>query len=116
MKFLIDENVSADVAAGLRRLGHDVLTSSDANLRGRADPDVMRRANTDGRILITRDRHFTNPARFPPGETEGILFIRHGNRTGPAEAALVEHAIQQIKADDIRCALLTVGATGLTRR
>ena len=40
-------------------------------------------------MLVTRDPHFTNPVRFDPSVTAGILHIVHGNLTGSEEAELV---------------------------
>ena len=116
MKFLIDENVSGDVTPALRRAGHGVLTASEAGLRGKGDPEVFRRMVSDGRVLLTRDRHFTNPIRFPLNGTPGILFIRHGNRTGPEETQLVLDAITHLRPEEFPDTLVTVGTAGITRR
>lgn len=64
-----DENVPLPVVEELRRLGHDVLTTSDAGNAGTALPDeaVLAFAVAQNRILITLNRkhfillHSSNP-------------------------------------------------------
>ncbi len=64
-----NENVPLPVVEELRRLGHDVLTTSDAGNAGKALPDeaVLAFAVAQNRILITLNRkhfirlHASNP-------------------------------------------------------
>lgn len=70
--------------------------------RGIPDDDVFALAAAQHRILISRDRHFTNSVRFPPDRVMGILFISDGNLRGCEEADLVEsffkkHRIEEYK-------------------
>ena len=116
MRFLIDENVSADAATALRSAGHEVLTASEAGLCAHADKEVFRRAVSEVRILVTRDRHFTNPVRFPLQDTPGVFFIRHGNRTGQEEAKLVLLSASQLWPQDFANTLISIGTAGITRR
>ncbi len=56
-----DENFPAPTVEELRRLGHDVLTSHEAGISGRAVPDeeLLAYAIADGRALLTLNRrHF----------------------------------------------------------
>ena len=87
---LLDENVSLRVAGRLKRLGYEVLAISEHPERGMSDEQVFGLAANGARILITRDHHFTNPVRFPPGKTGGILYLTAGNLRGEDEARLVE--------------------------
>jgi hypothetical protein len=54
-RFYTNENVPLQVVTELRRLGHDVLTSSDAGKANLAVPDseVLLFAATENRVLIT---------------------------------------------------------------
>ncbi len=64
-----DENVPLPVVEELRRLGHDVLTTSDAGNAGKALPDeaVLEFAVAQNRVPITLNRkhfirlHSSNP-------------------------------------------------------
>ncbi len=68
MRFLVDENLPADVADILRRDGHDVLHVSLSNHRGASDQELWRLAANEGRIVVTRDLDFPLPeVPKPPG-------------------------------------------------
>ena len=53
-RFYSNENVALQVVVGLRRLGHDVLTSLEAGNANAAvkDTEVLAFATNEGRILL----------------------------------------------------------------
>ena len=55
IRFHLDEHIPHAVADGLRRLGIDVTTSTDANLLGAADADQVAHALAQGRVIFTED-------------------------------------------------------------
>lgn len=56
MKLLLDEMFSAEIAAQLRRRGHDVLAVHERrDLQELPDPDLFRAAQADERILVTEN-------------------------------------------------------------
>ncbi|HKB01180.1 MAG TPA: DUF5615 family PIN-like protein [Gemmataceae bacterium] len=57
VSFLADENFNEDVVRGvLRRNAEvDIVRIRDIGLSGAADPEVLERAATDGRVLLTHD-------------------------------------------------------------
>lgn len=71
----VDANVPASVVRMMRReLGWDVLfVVEDDNLRRAADRVHFTRALELGRTLVTLDRDFADPARFPPALGPGVL-------------------------------------------
>lgn len=95
MKLLLDEMLSARIAGGLRRRGHDVMAVVERPcLRGSPDPEIFEVAQREGRVVVTynrddflaldrqfrqegRDHHglvVLNPRRFPQGApTVGAL-------------------------------------------
>jgi len=75
MKFLLDQDVYAVTARFLTALGHDIVTASSIGLSTADDTDILRRAQDDGRILVTRDRDFGGLA-FVMGHGSGILYLR----------------------------------------
>jgi predicted nuclease of predicted toxin-antitoxin system len=58
LRFHLDEHVPSAVAAGLRRLGIDVTTTSDAGLLGADDPAHIAFALAQGRVLFSQDDDF----------------------------------------------------------
>lgn len=58
MKFLADMGISPQSAAYLRRLGHDVIHLADQGLHKAADPEVIQKARSEERIILTHDLDF----------------------------------------------------------
>ena len=89
MKIVLDESVSYGLAAVLLRDGHQIVAVAEAGTSGNSDEEVFLLARNNKAVLITRDFHFTNPLRFPPNKTAGIIYIRHGNLSSEEEIHLV---------------------------
>ena len=58
MRFLIDNNLSAQLAEHLKAGGHDAVHIRDYGLQGAADPVVLRQARDEARVLISADTDF----------------------------------------------------------
>ena len=58
IRFHLDEHISSQVAAGLRRRNVDVTTTADAGLIGATDLAHIEFAASSGRVLVTQDDDF----------------------------------------------------------
>jgi predicted nuclease of predicted toxin-antitoxin system len=58
IRFHLDEHISAQVAAGLRRRNIDVTTTGDTGLIGATDLAHIEFAASSGRVLVTQDDDF----------------------------------------------------------
>ena len=58
MKFLLDHDVYATTARFLSGLGHDVVPVARIGLSQANDSDLLRTAQEQGRMFVTRDRDF----------------------------------------------------------
>lgn len=58
IRFHLDEHVPHAVADGLRRLGANVTTTTDAGLLGAADADHIAYGNAHSRVIFTEDDDF----------------------------------------------------------
>jgi predicted nuclease of predicted toxin-antitoxin system len=56
VKFKLDENLPAELAADLRGLGHEADTVFEEGLAGAADQVVLAAARNEGRVLFTLDK------------------------------------------------------------
>jgi predicted nuclease of predicted toxin-antitoxin system len=79
----LDENVPDSVATILREAGHDVALARDEQLAGVPDDRVLTVAASEGRVLVSFDRGFSNVIQHPPAATAGIVVIRLGDQTLP---------------------------------
>lgn len=76
MKFKLDENLPAELAALLTVQGHDVHTVPEESLVGRPDGELFRAATDEQRILLTQDLDFSDVRKFRPGTHAGVVLIR----------------------------------------
>ena len=93
MQFLANENFPLDVVEALRKEGHDVAwIRTDAP--GTKDPDILKRAVAENRILLTFDKDFGDLAfQFGLPATCGIVLFRLQASSSAALAIMVVAAI-----------------------
>lgn len=75
MKFLLDQDVYAITAHFLKRLGHDVVLVAALGLSQADDTSLLRIAQEQGRIFVTRDRDF-GALIFVQGLGAGVIYLR----------------------------------------
>ncbi len=75
MKFLLDQDVYTCTARFLEGLGHDVVTAADINCSRSSDSELLRIAQEQERIFVTRDRDFGGLV-FVKGLGAGVLYLR----------------------------------------
>ena len=94
VRFQADADLDGRVLRGLKRAAPeiDIRTAAEAGLVACQDPDVLRIAAQDGRVLVSQDRrtmpeHFR---RFVAGTTSpGVIVLREGISIGTAIEELV---------------------------
>ncbi len=72
MRFLLDENMRAEIAEFLKRRGYDVLFVP----KGLKNGEALALAERESRILITFDSDFENDLMYPPSKYHGMIRIR----------------------------------------
>lgn len=95
--FYADENFPLKTVEALRRLGHDVVTASEAGQANRSIPDeaVLEFAATAGRVLLTLNRrHFIGLHSRKPGHA-GIVVCSEDPESA-RQAAAIEAALRGI--------------------
>jgi predicted nuclease of predicted toxin-antitoxin system len=75
MKFLLDQDVYAATARFLLDLGHDVVLVARIGLSRAQDQEILRIAQEQTRILVTRDRDFGNLV-FVKELGAGVIYLR----------------------------------------
>ena len=86
-RLYVDANVPAGLVAFMRtRLQWDVLfVMEHDDLRRARDGEHYRLARQLGRTLLTLDRDYLDDARFPPGESGGVLVLAAPEEQGYAD-------------------------------
>ncbi len=75
MKFLADQDIYAVTVRLLAGMGHDAVPAAQLGLSQADDMDLLRVAQQQGRILVTRDRDFGGLV-FVQGAGKGVIYLR----------------------------------------
>ena len=75
MRFLADECCEAALVSALRQDGHDVLYAIES-LRGATDDELLTRALSERRFLLTEDKDFGELVCRLRRPTQGIILLR----------------------------------------
>ncbi len=76
MRIKLDENLPAELADDLRRLGHLVDTVGEEGLEGQPDPLVADAARRGRRCLFSLDKGLGDIRQYPPEAYHGIVLFR----------------------------------------
>jgi hypothetical protein len=106
VRYYLDEHVDPAMAAGLRRLGIDVLTAGEAGRLSHDDPDQLAFATAERRVIVTFDRDYLDlhaagvphagiafdwPTRGSIGYLVRALELIHGVYTADAMRSHLEY-------------------------
>jgi predicted nuclease of predicted toxin-antitoxin system len=75
MKLLADQDGYARTLGFLSGLGHDVIPATQLGLAQAEDAELLRVAQEQGRIFVTRDRDF-GALVFVQGSGPGVIYLR----------------------------------------
>ncbi len=90
MKFLVDAQLPAKLAQLLRRAGHDVVHTSELLEGNRTTDQVLaRKADSEGRVVITKDRDFRDGYLLNRSPRR-LLVVTTGNITNRELLALFD--------------------------
>jgi hypothetical protein len=76
MRIKLDQNLSQYLRDDLTALKHDVDTVLDQGLSGAADPEVLKAATSNDRILFTLDSDFLDLNAYPRSSHRGVIVFR----------------------------------------
>lgn len=100
MKFLLDANLSPEVARLLREAGHDAIHVGDIGLLSAPDPKIMQAAAKEDRILLTADADFGALLALGSLASPSVLLLRSADHLRPNEQAeLIAANLPQIAED-----------------
>jgi len=109
MKLLLDQDVYAVTARFLSSLGHDVLPVAHIGLSQADDERLLRIAQEQGRIFVTRDRDFGSLA-YVKALGAGVLYLRILPSTRNAVHSELERVLKTYSAEELRHAFVVIEA------
>ena len=116
MKFKIDENLPAEIAAELGAAGHDAECVGDEGLIGSPDPPLLKRARREARVFLTMDKGIADVRRYPPEEYAGIVLLRPRTSGRAALIAFLRRHITELLESDLAGHLVVLTDGGIRRR
>jgi hypothetical protein len=85
--YYVDEHIGGVIVNGLRQRGIDVMTVTEAGLRGSADEIHLAFARNAGRTIFTQDRDFLRLAASGVRHA-GVVYASQGTPIGKIVAGL----------------------------
>jgi predicted nuclease of predicted toxin-antitoxin system len=107
MRFLTDQDVYATTVRFLTGLGHDVVPVGQLGLAQAADSDLLRVAQEQGRLLVTRDRDYGGLV-FVQGSGTGVIYLRILPSTQGAVHAEFERVLALYREKDLLGAFVVI--------
>ncbi|NER98441.1 MAG: hypothetical protein F6J86_32220 [Symploca sp. SIO1B1] len=75
MRFLLDQDVYALTIRFLVNAGHDVVLAAEMGLSQASDEEILKIAQEQSRVLVTRDRDYGNLV-FVKAIGTGVIYLR----------------------------------------
>jgi predicted nuclease of predicted toxin-antitoxin system len=75
-KFYLDQMFSVEVAQALSKGGYDVVRASDTGFARADDREILQKAISENRILITLDEHFGDWVILPLSRHPGVIRLK----------------------------------------
>ncbi len=98
LKLLADENIAADMVAWMRAQGCDVVHAAET-LAEEIDEVLLRKAESEGRLLFTEDKDFGELVFRDRLNTHGIVLLRMGKRPVAERIARLAEAWSVIQSN-----------------
>ena len=93
MRFLVDECTGPAVAQWLRKQKHDVFSVHE-EARGLDDENIIKRAFSEDRILITNDKDFGEKVRRGGYPHRGVVLLRLTDERAVVKIQTLERLIE----------------------
>jgi predicted nuclease of predicted toxin-antitoxin system len=107
MKFLLDQDVYASTARLLSGLGHEVVPVAQIGLSQADDSELLRIAQEQGRIFVTRDRDFGGLV-FVENLGGGVIYLRVLPSTQNAVHNELERVLRSYSEEELRIAFVVI--------
>ena len=76
MRFLADQDIYKITIDNLREWGHDLLTAEELGLQQASDENLLKRAQAERRLLLTRDKDFGGLVFLNKELSTGVILLR----------------------------------------
>lgn len=117
MRFLVDANVSPDVARLLAAAGHDAVAVRDVQLQDAPDDEILDWAVGDERVIISHDTDFGTLLAARRASKPSFILVRSADPLTTAQiAALIIDNLDTMASDLTAGAIVTFARGRLRSR
>ena len=108
MNIFADECVYKLTVTLLRSWGHDIVTAQEVGLSGKPDEEILAYAIQHERVLPTIDLDFSSLRHYPPKLHNGIIVAKIRPHNANAVHIVLEHLLNNVKANRLNKSLVIV--------
>lgn len=116
MKFLVDMPLSPDLAAWLRRRGHDARHATELGLERSADTEILGIARDQGRTIVTADLDYPRLLATAELINPGVILFRDGNWSDREIVGRMAEVLDAQSEADIAQSIIVVNRDRIRRR
>ncbi len=116
MKFLIDMPLSPLLADWLRAKGHDATHAIHLAMDRAPDSEILERAQTDQRVVITADSDYPRLLAITRAEGPGIILFRGGNYSDQEALERISHVLETILPEILNHSIVVIEKQRIRRR
>ena len=116
MKFLVDMPLSFSLAAWLNEKGHDAFHAIHLGLERSPDSEILERARTEQRVLITADLDYPRLLALTRAEGPGLILFRRGNFSDQEALERMERLLETIPLEDLPKSIIVVEKKKIRQR
>ena len=116
MKFLIDMPLSPSLADWLRSEGHDAVHASALGLGRASDPEILERAVTEPRVVVTADLDHPRLIALSGAAKPGLVLFRGGDWSDIEVIHRTQDLVRAFSTEDLADSVLVVERDRIRRR
>jgi predicted nuclease of predicted toxin-antitoxin system len=102
IRLYLDQMFQTRVADVLRQAGYDVIRASEVGQARTDDRQILKKAITDDRILVTLDEHFGDWVVLPLHRHPGVIRVKANPTTAENILTIILPFLQRLSSDNIR--------------
>jgi len=102
MRLLVDQDIYRSTIDLLREWGHDLLTAKELGLQQVQDEDLLKRAQTENRLLLTRDKGFGGLVFLNKELSTGVILLRMTPTSAEEVHHQLRHLLEEHGEDELR--------------
>jgi predicted nuclease of predicted toxin-antitoxin system len=108
MEFLIDNALSPRIAHALRQAGHDAVHVRDLGLQAADDSEILERAASEDRIVVSADTDFGTLLSLGKGHEPSVILFRGDSPHNPQRQSALLLANLPSLEDDLAAGCVVV--------